>query len=959
MCRRMNGSGDPAGASRQPRHAGAVVSALFFLSGCGALVFETLWFRQSGLAFGNSVWATTLVLASFMGGLALGNALAARHAWRFAKPLSVYAGIEIAVAATGIALVWSLPRLGSALAPLLRVLEDQPVLLNLVRLALSFVLLLLPTTCMGATLAVVVKALFSRDGRFGPVLGRLYGWNTLGAVVGAVAVEIILLPALGVMGTGLFAGALDIVAAVVALGLERGWVPPASPQPLPDSARSPAFPSGVMPLLAAAFLGGAILLALEVVWFRFVLLFVFGNSLAFAAMLAVVLIGIGLGGLAAGRWTRISPEAWRHGPVVALMSGVLVVICYAGFDSGAKLESFSQIVLICASLMLPVCFLSGVLFTFVGNAVFAALGTAPRATALLTLANTTGAMIGAFVASVLLLPGPGLQTSFFLLATGYGLVAALLLWRSAPHRALYGAAAAFVAALALFPWGRMHERFLPDSIAEFQQEDVTVVAIREGQAETIQLLRTDLLDAPLRFRLTTNGYSMTGTSVHARRYMKLFALLPAAIHPDPKRALLISYGTGSTARALADLQTLKSIDIVDISADILTMSDFVYPHRAQNPLHDPRVRTHIEDGRYFLEMTDGGFDIITGEPPPPKQAGIGNLYSLEYFRLMRARLNHGGIASYWLPLHDLAMSDSLAIIRAFCTVFSDCSLWNGSDLDLLLIGSREAQGGVSADHFSRFWRDPTWADELEAIGIESPQQLGSMFIGDAPWLQALSAKTDPLTDNWPHRLSTPFPDGEELRRYAPWFDAAAARQRFTDSALVARLWPREIRAATLDLFATQERINDFYLERGNRLDTLESLLTKSSVKAPLLWLMRSSRDHLAIVRRAAASGKDGFVVRYHLAADALSNRDYSAAAKRFASALKARPDALQMHDWILLSLVLDGQAQQAQAHAAELENKGELDSNRLATLRWLARRTGLPGLKVRPTPRGYGRRTSP
>ena len=123
---------------------------------------------------------------------------------------------------------------------------------------------------------------------------------------------------------------------------------------------------------------------------------------------------------------------------------------------------------------------------------------------------------------------------------------------------------------------------------------------------------------------------MAGSHASARRYSKLYVYLPVALHPGPKRGLVISYGLGSTAKALTDTAAFESIDIVDISEEMLEMSDMVYAE-GDSPLRDPRVEVHVEDGRYFLQTTQRSYDLITAEPPPPAAAGVVNLYTQEYF----------------------------------------------------------------------------------------------------------------------------------------------------------------------------------------------------------------------------------------------------------------------------------------------------------------------------------------
>ena len=157
------------------------------------------------------------------------------------------------------------------------------------------------------------------------------------------------------------------------------------------------------------------------------------------------------------------------------------------------------------------------------------------------------------------------------------------------------------------------------------------------------------------YQLCTNAYSMTNNAFTGRRYMKLFAYWPLAVLPRVRSALVIGYGLGNTAKALTDSSDPETIDVVDVSPDILAMAPVVFPNPRDQPLADPRVQVHVEDGRYFLQATDCRFDLITGEPPPHHLAGVVNLYSREYFQLLRSRLTPGGAVTYWL--HTPLMSE--------------------------------------------------------------------------------------------------------------------------------------------------------------------------------------------------------------------------------------------------------------------------------------------------------------
>ncbi len=355
-----------------------VLCLVFFLSGAAGLIFETLWFRMAGLTFGNSVWASSLVLASFMGGLALGNAISARFGYLLRRPLLTYAAIEVIVGLTGWGLVLAFPYFPELFAPLFRPLLGQLVFLNPLRLGIAFALLLIPTTAMGITLPLMVKALNRNNPGFGRALGQLYGWNTLGAMTGAILGEEILLGLLGIKGTALAAASLNFLAALAALRLRRRY-DPARQQKQEDKPRGNTLrrlTSTEWRILAAAFLTGGILLSLEVVWFRFLQLFVPSTHRSFAIMILVVLFGIGAGSLASSLWLRFRPKAYRLYSHLALVAGLLTLWSYILFESipqrynGATLGSFTDTLEISAYLMLAVSFLSGLLFTFLGRTFF-------------------------------------------------------------------------------------------------------------------------------------------------------------------------------------------------------------------------------------------------------------------------------------------------------------------------------------------------------------------------------------------------------------------------------------------------------------------------------------------------------------------------------------------------------------------------------------------------------------
>lgn len=935
------------------------LALIFFLSGASALVFESLWFRLAGLSLGNSVWSASLVLAAFMGGLALGNALVARLHDRISQPVRLYAGLEFTIGLAGIAVVLLLPTLSGLLGPVFAGLTDLPVLLNTVRLVIAFGLLVIPAIAMGATLPVLVAAMSRRDTNFGANLGWLYGWNTLGAMFGVFAAELVLVPAFGILNSGMVALILNLLAAVIALQISKVEEDTPIPQPAREHTRQP-LSSRTRRFLAVAFGSGALMLALEVVWFRFLLLTRDGTSLIFAAMLAIVLAGIAVGGLVAGKWFQRDEHAYRWLRHVTAASAGLVVLTYWGYDqlpasSGSQDVTTFAFIGFATFLMFPVAFLSGVAFTMVNRAVKDRLGASARTAGIATFYNTIGAMLGSLAAGFLLLPLIGMEVSFFLIAALYFSLAFVV-----PHEETAATSSVFwgrgilasaLVALVVFPFGLMQQTYFGASAAHLPEH--TLVTTREGLTETLRYYQREVFGQPKYYRLVTNGHSMSATSTAAKRYMKLYVYLPLALNPDTRDALLISYGVASTAKALTDSRGLKNIDVVDISEDILEMSSIIYPGQ-ENPLKDERVQVHVEDGRFFLNTTNNSYDLITSEPPPPKIAGVVSLYSQEYFELIRAHLNPGGYASYWLPVQQLEPTDTLAIVKAFCNAFDDCSLWSGGGLEWMLMGSNEAKGPVDASQFSAQWQDPQVSAELVALGFETPAQMGSLFMADAELLDAITANVPPVADNYPSRISSrPINSLGYVELYDKLMDEDERRERFRTSKLIAQIWPKHLRNESEAYFGHERLIKNHFTANTYRdpsdpyaWESLDDLLTDSSLVTLPLWLLGS--DHATLDVLAGLLETDGYRSDFalELARKYTAERDYETALMYMNDHVEAAGDVTAWQsNFYLYLLAKNDLAEQTAPIIANLRLMGEPGIDRY--LDWHVDRFGQVGVTDR------------
>ena len=845
----------------------AIVSAILFLSGCSALLFQTLWLRLSGLAFGNSVWSAALILSSFMAGLALGSTIAASSTLGRLRPLRVYAGLEMIVALCGCTLVFGIPVLGEWMSPVFQALWNHQQLLNVLRIAISFLILIVPTTAMGLVLPVLLEDPLLKGGNFGRSLSLLYGANTLGAMAGAMIGEIYLVQAVGLAGTALTAAGVCCAAAGIAWIFAGQQPMEAEQTPLRFRLRCCLRTQLPWNLLFVSMGSGALLLGLEVIWFRFLRLYVASTSIAFCVMLTVVLAGIGLGSIV----SSLVPERFlprrQELSVIFLLAASATLVCYLLFPVPVVAPNrpvfdrafWQQTGLLSLVLMFPVAFLSGALLPAIVACVQSEVTCRMNSTGLTILFNTIGAALGPLLAGFVLLPGLGFQSSLILCAAVYAglglLTSQKQSWsaRRFPGIAMISLSAVFVLILAMFPYHRDETHFA-NARRPYESDSSVLLKKIEGSSDTLQVLRRDLYGQPYSYRLVTNSYSMSGTLPRSQRYMRLFAYLPLALRPESESALIVGYGVGVTADAFTHVAGLKRLDIVDISKEIFDLADLYTGPGYANPLRDPRVTTFVQDGRFFLQTCPDRYDIITGEPPPLKTTGTVNLYTQQFFALMKARLKEGGIVSFWLPIYQVTVDETKAILRAFHNVFPNASLWATSDMEWVMVGMKPPVREPNEELAGRLFTDPSSGSDLARAGIEIPEQIPALFLMDAAEIDQLTQGVEPLDDFYPKRLTDAQPDMNPIYRLAhSYLLGPAALQRFFGSSLIHDLWPNERRETLEPFFLIRETRFRADISGSNWLAELDFYLRHSQLRTPVLEVLKTDTLRVSLAERLAAN----------------------------------------------------------------------------------------------------------
>jgi spermidine synthase len=717
----------------------SLLALLFVCSGFSALIYQIVWLRLLSLVFGVTVFAASAVLTSFMGGLALGSWLGGRLADRVRRPLRAFAIVELGVAASALAVPLALGGAQALYDLLYRQSPDAIVPLTIARLACSAVVLLVPTTLMGASLPLLSRHVASSTTNAARRIGFLYSANTGGAILGSSLAGFVLIGGIGIARSTRLAAAINILVGLGALVLEArsarvtGATPPADPSP-----SSPAR-AGRRAVLAVFALAGFAGLALEVVWFRVLLLFLPATTYAFTTMLSTVLFGIALGSLVAADLVERSPDPARGLARIQIASGVLVVSSMAGLAHAYRLgwlDTTTALLPACIVALLPATTLMGATFPF-GLEVWlkddrAHVG---ARVGVLYSVNVCGAVAGSLAGAFLLLPFLGSRASLVLLAGVYVVSGCLLVASAYGRRALVRVALMAGVALAA------GSAAVPDLFA-------AVIARRYGHGER-QVFRSEGVQTTATVHRQPAGtlvlyldglHQANDTSQMVRIHAEI-GHLPMILHPSPSRALVIGLGGGVTAGSVAEHRRVAT-DVVELARSVVLAAPF-FAHVNGHVLEQPNVRLRTDDGRNYLLLTPRRYDVVTADIIQPIHAGAGNLYSREYFTLARRVLKENGVMLQWIG-HREEVHYKL-IMRTFLEVFPNATLWSNGTL---MVGSLQPLT-ISRAAYARRVADTDTRFALMQVGLDTFEALLARYTAGPDEMRRFVGEGPVLTDDRP------------------------------------------------------------------------------------------------------------------------------------------------------------------------------------------------------------------
>ncbi len=733
------------------------VFVLFFVSGASGLIYEVVWSRMMMLIFGRNVLAVGTVLAAFMSGLALGSYLLGRYADRSRNPLRLYALYEVGAGLTAFAASFLLTRITPLYVLVNEALRGMPVALALARFVIAFVMLIIPTVLMGATLPVLSRVVVKRLSRVGHELGRLYAVNTVGAVAGSLAAGFYLIGRLGLHGT------IDVaVFGNMAVGASA-WFMSSLPRfstAAPEKS-SPADPvselqisdtqaSMVRRMVLWSFsLSGLASFAYEIFWTRS-LVFLLGNTTySFTLMLTAFLSGIALGGYGIRFLADRVRSPLRLFAVIEIMIGafsaVALPLLFFIARSGAvrlflermsgglwplALSNFG----IALVLMLVPATLIGATLPLVGRIFLSDLRSTGTTVGKIYAVNTVGNVVGALLPGLLIMPVMGIQKGILLMAglnAGLGIV--LLFSRLKRATSVIAAtSAAFLVLVLVLP-------ALPISFqfpSEYQKPRDEVLYYKEGGLVTTKVWSS--ADTGYKV-ISVDGINIGGTSDSDYK-QQILAHLPKLLLKSYRSELSVGLGSGILIGESGRHPALRKIDCVEISKGVVEGARY-FSKENFDILADPRVNVFVDDIADFLRTEKYRYDIISAdEKTAGKYASNSFSYSREYYNLLKERLAPGGLVIQWVPA-DLPPSQYELVVRTFLGGFPHVLLWYFPPVgsftmpNAFLVGSEE-----------RIDIDPSWMRQvmetdrasfqgLRKYGLTTAESVLSHFIGNEETLR--------------------------------------------------------------------------------------------------------------------------------------------------------------------------------------------------------------------------------
>jgi spermidine synthase len=768
------------------RNPKLLIGILFIASGFAALIYQVTWFKYLSFFVGNTTYSQAIVLAAFMGGLAIGNYYFGKTVDKSSKPILLFAKLQIII---GI-YAFSFPSFWQLLTDFLASFSSNNnisyEIIFAIKLITASILLLIPTTLMGGTLPILVKFLSSKLDDSAQNISALYTVNSLGAIFGALMAGFYFIPNWGLKESLYFAALIDLLIGVVSIITfyrEKVKIIP----PPKNSQKLDLFkiytPRQRDIAIAIAGISGLTAFIYEVCWVR-VFMPVWGSSTySFSLMLVSVISGITLGSFFLSFIINKIKDLMMFLAICQLAIVISLVatlplygripywfwqFAYYFTENNLSYNSFllAQFLICFIVLLLPNIFL-GMSLPIAARIAASGISSLGKAVGSAFSINTIGCVIGSLLTGLFLIPYIGTQKSIEI-----GLVLNLITGTIALFN-VTNIKKSFIAFLIvpitlitfiyLFAgpeWNKLitlseinrkikENRPPPNSFVDYldfiKTDNPNILYFKEGKSATVFIT-----EHSKQISLIINGKT-DASSVGDMPTQVMIGQIPMILHPKPESVLIVGLGSGTTAGSVLT-HPVKNVKILEVSSEVVEASSF-FNHVNNKPLEDPRVEMIIEDALSFIKFEQSTYDIIINQPSNPWISGIGNLFATEFFEIAKKKLNPGGILAQWFHVYEMDKNTLQLLLRTFSNSFKYVTLWQTLSSDILIIGTNDPQN-IDYSMLKNKIAIPEVKKDLERIQIYNPFAFLSLYMFNQDNLKlyagpgVLNSENNPLLEYW-------------------------------------------------------------------------------------------------------------------------------------------------------------------------------------------------------------------
>ncbi|MFC2140052.1 fused MFS/spermidine synthase, partial [Bacteroidota bacterium] len=732
----------------------AIVIVFFVITGATGLIYQIVWFKYLALFLGNTTYAQMIVLSAFLGGLAIGNYYFGKRADSFTNPLKYYAIFELTIGLYCLIYPTVSLLLGDAFIAVASnfTTDGRDLVFNSTRLIISSLLLFIPTIAMGGTLPVLSKFYIKDISQTRKDLSILYFLNSFGAVWGIIIGGFQLIKLIGLNATTYSAATVNILIGVIALVLARfaesdDAKEEIAEEKITEHTDAETISAGtIRSLILVAGISGMAALLYEMVWTR-LFINIFGSSTyAFSIMLLVFISGITLGGFV------ISQKFFERFDKVKLVavlqfliggSTMLVLTLYerlpyylwATSSYFVKSESTFNIFLtlefmICFLIMFVPTTMMGMSLPLIASIIAIQSKKIGLSVGKVFSVNTVGTVLGVLLTGLVFIPVFGVKGSFEI-GIGINIIgAAVVIYMYEKFNVkkklgyIVSLAGIFLLYVLFIPqWNinaslfgvfRSLNKQAPESFDQYMKSrgSFDLLYYKEGTNANVAVTESG---SPKEKVLIING-KPDASSIGDMPTQILVGQIPMILHPNPENVFMVGFGSGATIGTVLR-HPIEKMDCAEISSEVIEAGHF-FKEENQNCMEDERLNIYNEDALTLLKLSSEKYDVIISEPSNPWIAGIGNLFSKEYFELCKSKLDSNGIMVQWYHLYESQDEVVQLVLGTFQSVFPNSQVWNGVANDIIIVGYKN-EYKPDFDFLTEKLNRPELKNEMSKIGIDN------------------------------------------------------------------------------------------------------------------------------------------------------------------------------------------------------------------------------------------------